>query len=163
MKHILLSAFFVLCSFLGISQKKGYADFSFLATARELKGIGGTMGIGLNLASSLLSVGGGLNYVKFRDMEKASPAVFAELRGHLKTKSVDPYVFVNAGSILYKENVRFTTAHGGLYYGAGVGMAIITKTPIRPFASMKYTNWSYNVGPKQLNYGVALLNIGVEL
>jgi len=163
MKHQILSTCFVLCSFLAISQKKGYADFSFLATALDLKGVGGTMGIGINLASSVLSVGGGVNYVKFRDMEKASPAVFAELRDHFKSKSVDPYFLVDAGSVLYKQKVGFTTASGSFYYGAGLGMAIITKTPIRPFASIKYTNWSYNIGSKQVNYGVALLNIGLEL
>lgn len=163
MKHLILSAFFLLCSILAISQKKGYADFSFLATASDLKGVGGTIAIGVNLASSVLSVGGGVNYVKFRDMEKASPAVFAELRAHFKSKAVDPYFLVDAGSILYKQNVRFTTAHGSLYYGAGLGMAILTKTPIRPFASLKYTNWSYKIADKTVNYGVVLLNVGVEL
>jgi len=163
MKHLILSAFFVLGSILATCQKKGYADFSVLATAGDLKGVGGTMAIGLNLASSVLSVGGGVNYVKFRDMEKASPAVLAELRAHFKSKSVDPYFLVDAGSVLYKQRVGFTTAEGSLYYGAGVGMAIITKTPIRPFASLKYTNWSYNVAAKTVNYGVVLLNIGMEL
>jgi hypothetical protein len=96
-------------------------------------------------------------------MEKASPAVFAELQGHFKSKSVDPYFLVDAGSVLYKQNVRLTTATGSFYYGAGVGMAILSKTPIRPFASIKYTNWSYTIADQKVNYGVVLLNIGVEL
>ncbi len=70
MKQLILSAFFVLCSILAIGQKKGYADFGFLATASDLKGVGGTIILGVNLASLISSVGGGVNYAKFHEMTK---------------------------------------------------------------------------------------------
>lgn len=173
MKKLLILVF-VLPSFCIAQNKSGYAQLAGdLSISKPLgTGAGGSFLIGHNLGANG-SFGAGFDLVKYKNLEKISPSLYADFRyyfGEGINKPL-PYFTLTPGYFFYNSSAQASTitaiSKGGFFFGAGFGCIFYSGHKTAPFLSVLYNKFpiktTINNGKvTTVSYDVAKISIGVK-
>jgi len=160
------------------AQKKtgGYAQLGGnLEVNKPLgSGGGGSFMVGHFVGNSM-SIGAGFNIIKFKNLDKATPSIFADFRAYFGKdyKKPIPYLTLTPGYTFFNENIddrglSRTIAKGGFLFGAGVGCIFYSGHRIAPFFGISYNNFpivNLDKDGNQIaknNYNIANIIFGVK-
>ena len=162
------------------SQKKqnGYAQINadFNISKPLGLGVGGSFGVGNNISQNA-SIGAGFDIIKYKNLEKVLPSLYADLRYYFGSGITKPLFYFTAtpGFSFYKEdyNMRIGTTYsyyhnrGGFFAGAGFGFISYSGKKMAPFISVMYNTFPIktfinNSRISTIKYDVAKISFGLK-
>ena len=132
--------------------KRTYAQFSgnFEVSKPLSNGVGGTFSV-QRCINRNVSIGAGFDFIKYKDLEKALPSVYADLRYHLRLGVKKPllyfsltpgYSFYHSSyTMLFGNSYNHYEYNSGFLIGAGFGCIFHSGKMIAPFVSVIYNSF----------------------
>ena len=178
MKTILFLMIVCLLSLNGFTQtKRTYAQISgnFEVSKPLSNGVGGTFSVH-HFINRNVSIGAGFDFIKYKDLEKALPSAYADLRYHSGSGVKKPllYFSLTPGYSFYHSS--YTMLFGNVYnhyeyksgflIGAGFGCIFHSGKMIAPFVSVMYNRFPLTFTTDLSNqtdrHDVIKINFGIK-
>lgn len=156
--------------------KDAYAQISgnFSVSKHLGNGAGGSFGV-QHFINNNASFGGGFDIIKYKNLDKILPSVYADFRYHFGTGIKKPLIYFSLmpGYSFYHSSYKSLIGNSYNYYdyksgfsfGAGLGCILYAGKKMAPFISVAYQNVPLTLVSDEINqttrYDIIKINFGI--